>query len=88
MTISAPLQPSMHRRQILTEEELAKGEDVEQEEKTFPDIPLDIARLVFEKAMEDSPIPVHLALVSRQVQQWYVLTIPNCLPPHSSGYIT
>ncbi|KAF5362281.1 hypothetical protein D9756_002386 [Leucocoprinus leucothites] len=33
-------------------------------------IPLDIARLIFEKVMEDTPIPVHLALVSRQVQHW------------------
>ncbi|KAJ3569682.1 hypothetical protein NP233_g4889 [Leucocoprinus birnbaumii] len=37
-------------------------------------LPLDIARLVFEKTMEDSPMPIHLSLVSRQVQHWYVAT--------------
>jgi hypothetical protein len=38
--------------------------------EVFPGMPVDVARLIFEKAMEDSPMPVHLALVSRQVQQW------------------
>lgn len=47
------------------------------------DIPLDIARLIFEKAMEDTPAPVHLALVSRQVQHWCVIL--SILPVHDES---
>lgn len=36
----------------------------------FSDLPLDIVRLVFEKAMEDKPQPLYLLFVCQQVRQW------------------
>lgn len=38
----------------------------------FPGIPVEIVRVIFEKAMEETPTPVHLSFVSKQVQQWCV----------------
>ncbi|KAF9447728.1 hypothetical protein P691DRAFT_801918 [Macrolepiota fuliginosa MF-IS2] len=48
-------------------EETEKKDD---DQKPFPDLPVDIVRLIFEKAMEATPMPVHFALVSRRVQHW------------------
>lgn len=36
----------------------------------FSNLPIDLVRLVFEKAMEDKPKPLHLLRVSHQVHQW------------------
>ncbi|KAF9447729.1 hypothetical protein P691DRAFT_95278 [Macrolepiota fuliginosa MF-IS2] len=38
--------------------------------RLFSNLPLDIVRLVFERAMEDRPRPLHLLRVSRQVCHW------------------
>lgn len=52
----------------------------------FPGIPVEIVQLIFEKAMEETPTPVHLSFVSKQVQQWCVAdsslssTIPLTVP--------
>lgn len=40
------------------------------EERALASIPVEILRIIFEKAMEDEPLPVHLALVSWQVKGW------------------
>jgi len=42
----------------------------------FPDLPIDVARLILEETVwQDSP-GTHLALVSRAVRAWYVRYIP------------
>jgi hypothetical protein len=36
----------------------------------YSSLPIDIVRIVFEKAMEDEPLPVHLLRLSQQVRRW------------------